>query len=239
LFTNQVEYEVRCEWGLEGITALVPDSDVMIIVDVISFSTCVTLAAERGAWVFPYRWKDERSEIFAGMVGAILATASRTDPTGFSLAPSSMLRLPPEARVVLPSPNGATLSLATSGCCTFTACLRNAQAVAAAAQKLGSRVSIIPAGERWRGGGLRLALEDWIGAGAIIHHLPGRRSPEAAAAEALFEQYAPRLGEVLLACSSGKEAAARGSPYDVELAAQVNCSRCVPQLIDGSYRDVS
>ena len=239
MFTNQSEYEVRCEWGLEGVTALVPDSDVMIIVDTISFSTCVDIAAARGAWVFPYRWRDESSLAFAGLVGAILATASRTDPDGFSLAPSSMLRLPPEARVVLPSPNGATLSLATSGCCTFTGCLRNAQAVAAAATKLGRRVGVIPAGERWRDGGLRLALEDWIGAGAIIHHLPGGRYPEAAAAEALFELYAPRLVEVLLACSSGKEAAARGSAYDVELAAQFNSSRCVPQLIDGYYRDVS
>ncbi len=43
------------EWGLAGVEALAPHSDVMIIVDVLSFTTCVDIAIGRGGVVYPYR----------------------------------------------------------------------------------------------------------------------------------------------------------------------------------------
>jgi len=48
-------------------------ADVLIIVDVLSFSTCVEVAVSRGARVFPYRWKDETAREYATQVGAELA----------------------------------------------------------------------------------------------------------------------------------------------------------------------
>lgn len=44
---NQQEFEIRMEWGLKGAEMLAPVSDVMIIVDVLSFSTCVDIATQR------------------------------------------------------------------------------------------------------------------------------------------------------------------------------------------------
>ncbi len=236
MYYDQSEYAIRCEWGLEAVNRLASSSDAVVIVDVISFTSCVDVAVSRGGRVYPYRWRDERSVEFARSLGAILAISSRKDPSGFSLAPSSMLRLPSGNAVVLPSPNGATLSLATGTTPTFAGCLRNASAVAAAAAAAGKRVTVIPAGERWEDGSLRPALEDWLGAGAILQALPGSRSPEAEAAIAVFRHFRGRLFETLAACSSGKEAIEHGSIEDVELAADLDASGFAPKLVDNTYQ---
>lgn len=38
---DQSEFDLRCEWGAQGVSQLASISDVVIIVDVLSFSTCV------------------------------------------------------------------------------------------------------------------------------------------------------------------------------------------------------
>ena len=45
---SQQGYDIRFEWGLAGVKALAPLSDVVIIVDVLSFSTCVDVVVNRG-----------------------------------------------------------------------------------------------------------------------------------------------------------------------------------------------
>lgn len=56
---DQAEFKIRCEWGERGLRQLAPISQAVVIVDVLSFSTCVEIATSCGATVFPYRWKDE------------------------------------------------------------------------------------------------------------------------------------------------------------------------------------
>ena len=234
-FFDQSGFELRCEWGPQGVKALAPGSDVVIIVDILSFSTCVEIAVSRGAIVFPFRFKDERAADFAREKDALLA-GKRDEPGGFSLSPMSLLSLPGNARLVLPSPNGATLSLLTGGVLTLAGCLRNARAVADAAQRFGPRVSLIPAGERWEtDGSLRPALEDLIGAGAILARLSGTRSPDAELAVASYERAKADLPGFLRACASGRELIERGFPEDVELSAQENVSDAVPILREGAY----
>src|SRR5947199_9877548 len=70
---DQSEYNVRCEWGGQGVAMLAPISDVVIIVDILSFSTAVEIAANQSAVVFPYRWKDETAYEFAKSVDAEVA----------------------------------------------------------------------------------------------------------------------------------------------------------------------
>jgi 2-phosphosulfolactate phosphatase len=232
---SQSEFDIRCEWGAQGVAQLAPISDVVIIVDVLSFSTSVDIAASRGATIFPYRWNDASAAVFAASVGAIVADARRGSP-GYSLSPQSLVHLPHGTRLVLPSPNGATLTLGTGRVLTLAGCLRNAQAVAAVAQRYGQRIAVIPAGERWPSdGSLRPAFEDWVGAGAIISYLAGTWSPEAHAAATTFRGVQSDLTGLLQSCGSGKELLVRGFAQDVALASALNVSACVPVCREGAY----
>ncbi|MEZ4831932.1 MAG: 2-phosphosulfolactate phosphatase [Caldilineaceae bacterium] len=230
---DQSAFDVRCEWGLQGVAQLTPASDVVIIVDVLSFTSCVEIATAQGATVFPYRGDDAAG--FAASVNAELA--GKWGEGRYSLSPHSLLNLPAHLRLVLPSPNGSTLSLATGDTPTLAGCLRNAHAVAAAAKRYGRRIAVIPAGERWReDGSLRPSYEDWLGAGAILSHLSGRLSPEASAARAAFLDAKDDLPALLAACGSAREHIERGFPQNVDLVAALNVSACVPVLADGAYR---
>jgi 2-phosphosulfolactate phosphatase len=246
MFYDQAEYNVRFEWGRQGVAHLAPISDIVIIVDVLSFSTTVDIAVGRGAIVYPYRGPGEEAAAYAASLGAGLA---RWGPqaSGYSLSPSSMLFIEAGARLVLPSPNGSTLSLATGPTPVFAGCLRNAQAVSTAAVSTaavstaamphGRQITVIAAGERWKDdGSLRPAIEDLLGAGAIIGHLSGSKSPEAAAAAAVFAAFQSELPGLLEKCSSGKELIERGFASDVRLASQLNASDSAPILIDSAYR---
>jgi 2-phosphosulfolactate phosphatase len=196
----------------------------------------VDIAVSRGATVYPYRWRDQRAHDYATSLNAVLAEHDRG--AGFSLSPASLLTIPATTRLVLPSPNGATLSFATGTTPTLAGCFRNAEAVAHAARRLGRRIGVVPAGERWPDGSLRPAIEDWLGAGAIIHHLAGTRSAEALLAEQAFLQAAHDLPTFLKGCLSGQELIERGFTQDVALAAALNSSGAAPLLQDGTYRDV-
>ena len=224
---------ISCEWGEAGVRQLAPESDAVAIVDVLSFSTSVDIAVARGAVVYPYRLRDDSAHVYAESLGAVLA-GSRSE-VDYSLSPASLQRIPAGTRLVLPSPNGATLTLAAGGVPTFAGCLRNATAVAAAMQSAGKRLTVFAAGERWPDGSLRPALEDLIGAGAVIHALQGTRSPEAAAAEAVFLRFKPDLLSTLRECPSGRELIERGYEDDVQLAAEYDVSGVVPVLVGGGY----
>ncbi len=231
---DQSEYNIRCEWGEKGVSLLAPISDVIIIVDVLSFSTSVEIAACQGALVYPFRWKDETANEFANSVEA--EVGDKNNKRGYCLSPASLQGLPFGIRLVLPSPNGSSLSLWTGSKPTIAGCLRNCRAVAESAMRKGANVSVIPAGERWDDGTLRPCVEDLVGAGAIIAYLRGRLSPEARVARAAFESASSNLSEQILGCSSGKEKVTRDEVSDVIIASELNASVCVPILIDGAYK---
>lgn len=244
---NQSQFDIRCEWGLDGLRTLLPVSEVVIIVDVLSFSTSVDLVVARGGQVYPIDRHTADMAARAIALGAELA--GKDNPFGYSLSPRSLEQFPPGGRLALPSLNGAVLSLAAGEAPCLAGCLRNAQAVAKKARRLGKHIAVIPAGERWlplepltpapgeMAGRLRPALEDWLGAGAVIASLTGSLSPEAEAARAAFLAARQRLDEILAACGSGKELLAQGGARDLELAADCNISQAAPQIMAGAYKD--
>src|SRR5262249_36871154 len=188
----------------------------------------------RGAVIIPYRWENESARGYATSVNAELA-GHRDDGKGYSLSPASLLSIPKGTRLVLPSPNGSRLSFSTGPTPTFAGCLRNCRAVARAAMKIGRRIALIPAGEQWSDGSLRPSFEDLVGAGAIISHLEGSFSPEAAVALAAYKDAQPNLGQMLKHCGSGRELIERGFDRDVSLAAELATSECAPILTKGTF----
>lgn len=231
---DQHDADCRCDWGVSGHASLAP-ADVVIVVDVLSFSTCVDVAVGRGAAILPFPWKDASAAEFATIHGAEIAGTRGAGQ--YSLSPASFLNVPPGLRSVLPSPNGATVAVraAQTGAAVLTGCLRNAAAVSAAAAGLGKTFKVCPVGERWPDGSLRVAVEDWLGAGAILRGLPGIKSAEAVAAIRVFESSQHATAAVLAASGSGRELILRGFESDVELAAQLDVSDHVPLLQNGAF----
>jgi 2-phosphosulfolactate phosphatase len=148
-----------------------------------------------------------------------------------------LVDIPAGTRLVLPSPNGAALCLKTGTTPTFAACLRNADSVARAARTAGRHIAVIAAGERWPSGSLRVAIEDWLGAGAVIASIEGQKSPEAEAAGLAFRAASNRIESMLIDCVSGRELFERGFSDDVRLASQCNVSQCAPRLAQGAFVD--
>ena len=267
---------MRLEWGPTGAEALTRyavasgDAVTAVVIDVLSFTTCVSVAADAGITVHPFRWKDDSAAARAEQLGATLAVprsqaraaasgdaassvgADRDAPV--SLSPSSIRSASGVADLVLPSPNGSTISqiLADAGADVVAASLRNRDAVArwivtrlVAARGRRPAVVVVPAGERWPDGSLRPAVEDLWGAGAVIASLVERLehqagplllSPEATAAMSAWHAVEGDVGTALSMTASGRELVEQGWPDDVAIAAELDTSTAVPVLRDGAYR---
>lgn len=244
---DQHDAAYRFDWGLDGLANLAAHCDVIVVVDVLRFTTAVSAAIEAGATIVPHRWSDDaRAAITADRLGAVLA--GRREDGGPSLSPTDLLHIGVGTRLVLPSPNGATIALEAERHqvpFVLAGCFRNAAATARRARALAhdGAIGVIAAGER---GGepdrVRFAVEDLLGAGAILHALdpsgsvstPGG-SPEARAARAAFLDARPTLGSELARCHSGRELARIGFADDVETAAALDATDLAAQLVDGEF----
>jgi len=244
---QQLEHRVRFDWGPTGATAVGEGAEVAVVVDVLSFTTTLCVAVERGISVLPYRWKDDRAAAYAADRGATLAVGrleARSLPhgNGVSLSPAAMARVTGVERIVLPSPNGSAISfgLAERGSTVVGACLRNRSAVARWLLERGGTVAVVAGGERWPDDTLRPCAEDLWGAGAVLSLLPDADlSPEARLAADAFRAVEPGLAEALHGCAGGLELADAGFAEDVDVAAALDVSGVVPVLADGAFHDSS
>ncbi len=230
---NLQRLNVDCQWGMNGLRA-VTSGNIVVIVDILSFSTAATVAIGRGATILPCEWNDERAGALAASERAELA--SKRGKGEFSLAPASLKKIPAGTRLVLPSPNGSTLAYAAremEAAAVVIGCFRNAAAVAHWASKQQRDIAVIAAGEKWKDGTIRFSIEDWLGAGAIISRLAGNRSSEAEAATAAFDRLRHSIHATLESCPSGRELIDAGYPDDIEIASELDVDRAVP-LLDGN-----
>lgn len=233
MFYDQAPFGVRFDWGERGLDAIGPGCGLIVIVDVLSFCTSVDVALARGAQVLPFSGDCAAALQFAVSRGAVVA--GKRSLHAPSLSPASLTSISPGTRLVLPSPNGATLCLRAAEIGpTVTACLRNAAAVATYSRSVPGPVAVIACGERWGDGSLRPAFEDLVGAGAVIFHLGNNRSPEAQVARDTFRTVKRNLRDLIRGCTSGRELLERGFEQDVDLAAECDVSRCVSMLQEGA-----
>jgi 2-phosphosulfolactate phosphatase len=235
-WSTQGNYFRRFEWGPSGSEFLAQAGSIVVVVDVLRFTTAVEAVVSRGAIAYPYRWKDASARAFADSVGAQLC--DDPDAAGPSLSPTALLNQVTLDAVVLPSPNGSACSVlaAESGSIVIASCLRNAPAVAEYLTALSLPVTVLACGERWPDGTLRPSLEDLLGAGAVLSNLGGDLSPEARSAAAAWRDAKDTIANAILTCVSGRELVERGFRDDVVYASAHGVSDVVPVLVDGAFR---
>ena len=243
---GQSQYQVRFDWGIQGVDAIADDVDVIVVVDVLSFSTTVALATELGVEIVPAAPENARE--VSGELGGTLA--GQRGAAGPTLSPASITAdsVAGVARLVLPSVNGSRLvaALADRDAAVVAGSLRNPGAIAkwaiAHQGDKGDRftVAVIGAGEARADETIRFALEDLLGAGAIIDALAevgiDYCSPEAAAAAAAFTGLHNAIGHLVGASGSGRELAEAGFRADVDLAIDIDASDTVPVLREFAFR---
>jgi 2-phosphosulfolactate phosphatase len=244
---------ILMEWGERGAAAICPGADYAVIVDVLSFTTSLSVAIDAGAEVYPYRWQDESAPEFARQHNAVLALdrSAAPRPGVITLSPASISSAAGVTRLVLPSANGSALAseLADCGPVVLGACLRNRMAIArwladqVRAAQQPPVIAVVAAGERWADESLRPALEDLWGAGAVIAALASLGvtglTAEARSATAAFSAVAANLAAELADSTSGRELADRGFGSDVAAAADLDVSASAPLLADGRFVDAA
>lgn len=237
---GQHPHRCRLEWGRRGARDAAQRGDVLVVVDVLSFSSAVVTAVAHGGIIYPCAG-DEEPAALAERVGAQVAVHRRDVPNKgrFSLSPQTYVGMEPGTRVVLASPNGATCSehgrdVPYLFVASFLNARAAAQAVSQVLQTTNLCVSIVACGERWQSpsedGALRMAVEDYLGAGAVLFYLEHPKSPEARACEGAFRHVRDELLPVVLDCGSGRELRQKGFDEDVHHAAQLNRYDVVPVL---------
>lgn len=196
---DQSTYQVRLDWGLAGLERLA-DADVVVIVDVLHFSSRLADAVADGAEV-------DLTE----------AASWSVDSTAPALA----------------------VTAAAGGATVLAGGIRNASAVARTVQAIQEQrqartsVALIAAGERDGSNDLRFAVEDHLGAGAVIAALTDlgidHTAPDAAVAAEGFRALRRALGHLVSASGSGRDAA---DAEAVAAASRLDAVSTVPVLRD-------
>jgi 2-phosphosulfolactate phosphatase len=194
----QANYQVRLEWGEEGLRRLAP-ADVVVVVQTLGLSARVLAAAE-----------DARAH-----------AASSTDAA-----------------------DRLALAAERAGAHVVVAGIRNAAAVAShvldVQRSRGDRTSIavVAAGDA-EGAGVRFAVEDLLGAGAVVAALGDlgidHASPDAAVAGEGFRALRGAVRHLLTASGTGRLRADAGDRDLVLVAAERDAASVVPVLREGVF----
>jgi 2-phosphosulfolactate phosphatase len=241
MYFDQSPYECRMEWGRRGAREAAERGDIVIVVDVLSFSSTVVSALSHGAVIYPYP-PNKDGQKYAKTVGAeyILGRAEAAKAGKPTLSPVTFDESHSNKKYVLTSLNGAFCTwIASEVPALLIGSLLNAAAVASIANRLQMQtkatITVVPCGEQWDGvreheDTLRPSMEDYLGAGAILSYLTGTKSPEADLAKLAFLNSKDKINEIIWECGSGRELRAKGFENDVAHCSRLNAFETVPIL---------
>ena len=213
-----------------------------VVVDVLRATTSIACAVASGAKVIPAGSvslarrlaRSESQSLLAGERGGVRIPGFPLDNSPRVLLDRSLRGRP----VVLTTTNGTRAVEAARGARTVLAgALVNAPAVAAHLARLGRDVVFVCAG---RASGAP-ALEDFLGAGAVIDSLLARRGARwkvtdgVEMALALFRSHRRRLPAALRETDGGRLLLELGAEADVALSARVGLVTSVPSLVRGRF----
>ena len=242
---RQLDHRVRFDWGPTGAAAIADGADVAVVVDVLSFTTTLCVAVERGMTVLPFRWKDERAAAYAeerdghprrrpargaGAAGPRRRSACRRRRCRrcpASSGSSCRRRTARRSRSASPTPAPrwsvpacATGPPSPAGSLAPRRHDRGRRRRRALARRLAPPVRRGPLGRRCGAGAPAAATTCRPEARVAADAVPGRRG----------DVRRRRCTD----CASGLELSAAGFAEDVAVAAELDVSDVVPVLADGA-----
>jgi 2-phosphosulfolactate phosphatase len=242
--------KIQLDWELEGLKFALRNNDIVVIVDVLRFSSAVVTAIANGFTIYPVSDRNSGHELAASLNAEM---SGKSGEARFSLSPLSYLEPSDQKQVVLYSPNGAA-------CCelvkeydhAYIGCLLNAEAVAShitkVAKDTGRDVTLIAAGEqRAIESGERIvyikdvsrrvfAVEDYLGCGAIISSTSFSKTADARVCELAFKASQNKIENLLLESFSGKYLIQRDMAKGVEHVSRLNRYDTIPVIYDGKIK---
>lgn len=216
------------------------DGRVAVVFDVMFATTTIAAAIAHGAAaVIPARNADEARQAAAALPAGSSLQAGEIHlqpiPGFLPAVPLRLLEEPLAGKQLIYSTTNGTVALLESerAAAVYAGALVNGRAVAdlLAERHAEETVLLVCAGS---GGGFN--IEDFLGAGHVIHHLmvkePTRWAPTdaALAARELYRAQSQQLSSCLLESFLGRIMQAMGQGAEVEHAARTDVYDCVPTL---------
>ncbi|OGC41455.1 hypothetical protein A2Y85_05890 [candidate division WOR-3 bacterium RBG_13_43_14] len=235
---------IDIDWAIEGLRYALDRGNIVVIVDTLRFSTATVTAVNNGFTIYPVSTRQSGMKL-ARKLGAHLA--GRPGRSKYSISPHCYIknRSDPNKEVVLFSPNGATCSESVkAGQIALIGCLLNARAIAdylyRICHELRKDATVIAAGEQrafktgnritydLKAGYRVFAIEDYLGAGAIIDQCRLSRTTEAQLCARAFSSVRSRLIFFLKSSFSGRYLVEHHLQKDIEHATKLNLYNVLP-----------
>lgn len=243
---NQSPFQCRMDWGVRGVKEASDRGDIIVVVDVLSFSSAITNAVHSGVIIYPFPRTGDIND-YGKLVEAevCILERSRARELGLpSLSATSFNESHKGKRYIVSSINGATcVKAANKNNLVFVGCFLNISAVANVVNKIQKEknlnITVIASGERWNSINgepkeLRPSIEDYLGAGAILELIDGTKSPEAKVCISAYQNSKSELSDLIADSSSGRELKAMEFPEDVEFCSRIDIFEEVPVLTQDS-----